>query len=672
MPNDPPKKPKRRRRRRKKKSQQLEEVRDKTDEKVSKIKVKTVTQPCAKAVVQPSVTLVKEGWFDDKKADHFVPATIKVSLAETTSGLATTTYTGDGTVAVGDLDVYTEETCTTKLTVKVGNAALRLGKPLYVKGTAVGQETATLTLDAAQDAGKVTVKGPTSETTPFKKVNVITPKIELQSKVVLLNCAKPVNGKKTSVCWLKLQLEQTNKAHKCNALKAKLVYGGEVEGFKKQACSQALASGSELTYKELTGRNPKKLYLRGKAEGELKISLEPVLPKDLAKSFRVEAKKEETLAVVKIEVMVYAWAAGRNYTKQNDGTYYLTPEGKAGNGRKLHYQNGDKSFKRAKVTVKKPDALLWKHGTDDAKITLTPSASGGARLRFYTSAGGNTRVTALKKAALGGDKELWIEATGTIALDADPKYKKGGWVLKSPVKQSIACFVHFGAKVKAPDGGSSVDLNYGDGAKIETFSFDRHLDRQTRNDSHLKIRSTQSYDLDDFYVALAHAGLHRGYGTFFGPCMNLNYSVNGSPVFGWIRGSLNRRYKKESNASRAKRATDNVKKHLKTHKVVLHSVTWRMIYAYFLSQFDGSGNTRLEARWGVPGVHAEVLAVNEALRHLTANGENPTYSTATLGAISVATYKLQWSSRFGRRFPACPNCTGILNQKGLRVITGIR
>ena len=677
LPDKPSNKPSKRRRRRNrsKKAKRLAEVEQKTNREVSSSRVKSVKKPCPeKAIARPSVTLVTDGWFDDKKADHFVPATIKVSLTETTSGRASTTYTGHGTVAVEGLNVYTDLGCTTRLVGKVSNGDLRAGKLLYVKGTAVAGKTARLTLDAAASPSAVTVLGPASAAVPFKKVNVITPKIELQSKVVLLNNTRPVDSKKTSVCQVQLQLEQTNEAHKCDGLKAKLAYGGKVECFKNRTCTQALASGSELSYETLTARNPMKLYLRGKTAGELKISLEPVEPDNLAKSYRLEAKKEETLAVVKIEVDVYAWADARNYTQDNDGNYTKNSIGKAGEGRELHYQDIDKSFKRARVTIKKPDGLLWKHGTDDATITLTPFVSGGARLYFYTSATGNTRVTKVKKADLGGDKTLWVEATGANRLDNAPRYRTTSPLSLTPEKETAACAIHFGAKVKSPDQLSFVDLHHGDGCKLKTHSFDRYLDRRTRNRCFSRIGSSRSYSsqrvLNTKDVASAVSGLHFAYGLLFGSFVNHNYDVSGTPIFNRFASSVRRRDNRDSKANRAARGVSFVQRQLRGHGITLHSVTKTMIKGYIRSVLD-RGNF-FNATNGVPGIHAEVLAVNAALLYLQSNGENPSYGNATLGAITVATYKLTTAgTRYyqGVPFPACPNCSGILNQRGLRILT---
>jgi len=671
QPKNPSKRPSksRRRRNRNKKSQQLTNASQKTNKSVPQTQVKTAKQPCPKAIVTPIVSKLEDGWFDDKKADHFIPAKIKVSLTETTSGRASTTYTGSGTVAVGGLRIYTNAGCTAELTTKVSNQDLRNGKDLYVKGTAVANKTATLTLDPASDPSKVTVRGPASASVPFKKVNVITPKIVLESKVVLLNHTPVVDGKETSVCWVKLSLGQTNKAHKLNSLKSKLVYGAEVECFKDEDCTQALASRSELTYQELTANLPKKLYLRGETAGEFKISLEPTEPENLEKSYRIEAKKEETLAVVKIDVEVYAWAEARQYPQNNDGTYIKNADGKAQEGRELQYQD-TAAFKRAKIVVKKPNDLLWTHGSDQAKITLTPYIVGNTRMHFYTSSGGNTQVTELAKGDLGADKTLWLEATGTTNLDNDPGYRFQGWAARLPEKEVKNCCVQFGAKVKSPYNNSMVELKNGDGSRIKTFSFDRSLDRLARNASHRKIRNDRRSELDYYNVVLAYSGLHQSYGGFFGGFCNLNYDSRRVPIFNRFKEAIRRRDNRDSRASRAQRGANFVESRLRGHGITLHSVTKTMIQRYILGELNA--NRVLSARNGVPGVHGEVLAVNAALRYLAANNENPALNNNTLGAITVATYKLSTQGNLaqGKRFHACDNCWGILNRNNLRILTG--
>ena len=67
-------------------------------------------------------------------------------------------------------------------------------------------------------------------------------------------------------------------------------------------------------------------------------------------------------------------------------------------------------------------------------------------------------------------------------------------------------------------------------------------------------------------------------------------------------------------------------------------------------------NIRFPANAGPPGMHAEVLAVNELFIQMRNSGISIT--TENLATIKVATHKVQSSN--GRQFVACVNCSGIL------------
>ncbi|MGB3692880.1 MAG: YwqJ-related putative deaminase [Spirulinaceae cyanobacterium] len=83
---------------------------------------------------------------------------------------------------------------------------------------------------------------------------------------------------------------------------------------------------------------------------------------------------------------------------------------------------------------------------------------------------------------------------------------------------------------------------------------------------------------------------------------------------------------------------------------------------------SGKGRT-FSSRDGVPGLHAEVLAVNAELHKLTEKGEEITEEV--LKKIDVATYRVTPNPKNleGKPFPACPNCTKILQDNN--ILTGV-
>lgn len=72
-----------------------------------------------------------------------------------------------------------------------------------------------------------------------------------------------------------------------------------------------------------------------------------------------------------------------------------------------------------------------------------------------------------------------------------------------------------------------------------------------------------------------------------------------------------------------------------------------------------SNGKRFDVQNGIPGLHAEVRAVNSALTR---------YPKVSIDEVKVATYKLAPRQGQGDKFKACSNCSGVL--KDVDVITG--
>lgn len=72
-----------------------------------------------------------------------------------------------------------------------------------------------------------------------------------------------------------------------------------------------------------------------------------------------------------------------------------------------------------------------------------------------------------------------------------------------------------------------------------------------------------------------------------------------------------------------------------------------------------SNGKRFDVQNGIPGLHAEVRAVNSALTR---------YPKVSIDDVKVATYKLAPKQGQGDKFEACSNCSGVL--KDADVITG--
>ena len=68
-------------------------------------------------------------------------------------------------------------------------------------------------------------------------------------------------------------------------------------------------------------------------------------------------------------------------------------------------------------------------------------------------------------------------------------------------------------------------------------------------------------------------------------------------------------------------------------------------------------------RNGGPGLHAEIIAVNDVFNELSRRGIDP--KTYDLSKIEVATYLVKGMKIDGKRFERCANCKGILGSRFL-------
>ena len=113
---------------------------------------------------------------------------------------------------------------------------------------------------------------------------------------------------------------------------------------------------------------------------------------------------------------------------------------------------------------------------------------------------------------------------------------------------------------------------------------------------------------------------------------------------------------------------DNYIKHLKyiykegPFEMVLHPETERRIRDHI----EVNRNVLLDEA-GPPGMHAEVLAVNQLFHKMDAAGIP--INQESLGKVTVATFYVQGNKHRGNHFPACHNCGGILSRP-MKIQTG--
>ena len=578
----------------------------------------------------------------------------------------------------GEVECFSDQDLTTKFDTGKEIKYDDFPETLYLKGI------------TAKDKCAVSLKGTTNpdptnitfDPEAKKELDVVTPVkikpvIDPECKVVLVKNANPVNTKVSSACKVKIKFD-INPAPTTDptGLDAKFTFtsgAGKLECFANANCTTTVNDDQQFTYADL--KAGKDLYVRGTTTGKATLKLDPVKPGNLDKVlYDVEDAATVDIEVVKVTLKVFQYAEARLYASQpGDLTTPVPDANKPDPGRQLHYQNTAKNFKLAKIEID-PGDLFTKDPNASIVFEKEPAAS--VTLSVYKNADGTSEVTVpLKQADLPANKVLYVEATGPNALDAD-----GGPRTRNPAKEEVDCFLHLGAKVKTADGTGDVEFKYIDGTRIKTFSFDRYLDRETGNACHHRIQSIAAATLNTQDVAIAVAGLHCS----LGPLINQDAGrvfVNKNTFWKQFKGGI---------TASKQQGLQKIKTQLQNAGFILDPIMEDMIDYYLRYHYDVNSTTmnNMPAHvWGVPGAHAEVLAVNSALKYLRAKGQLAGIMTATqsvVSQISVATYKLQRrgakatrdARNYGKRFEACPNCSGILNQTGrwtgtgLRIITG--
>lgn len=256
-----------------------------------------------------------------------------------------------------------------------------------------------VTLSAGQEAEVVIEAEP---------LNLVTPKIEMEYKVVLLDRGLSAHQQAgetkllADATYIQVSATQTNKSHpftKTGKLEFTAVNGGGVDVFIDAACTKPL--DKPLTAAQLVGDAPTRLWLRGKTKGKFKVKLTLEDPAD--RFIKLEKNPaEEEMGVVELQMKVH-WYVKADIDAlgpidpdvEPPGNYHtalanlalppqqpLTDQQKVAIGRVLHTQSPTGNHHdRAKVVITKLDPDQWPEGCGNYKITLNKaSASGGVAL----------------------------------------------------------------------------------------------------------------------------------------------------------------------------------------------------------------------------------------------------------------------------------------------------
>lgn len=240
-------------------------------------------------------------------------------------------------------------------------------------------------------------------TVDVEPINIVTPKLELEYKVVLLEPKLFEKQKDTEkkiyvgATYVQLSYTQTNKEHPYPKGGKFECTPANVTVYLDEKCKTEMTA--DLTEKQLTGDTPLKLYLRGKTAGKFKAKLTLTDPADRFIRLEKNPTDEQEMGVVKLELKIHQQdeskltATAMQVDPDTDpvDTYYtnlqalvlpdqklMADADKVGApstddavkpGRLLHVQDSG-NFGRAKLICTKIDPANLPAGTDDYVAVL--------------------------------------------------------------------------------------------------------------------------------------------------------------------------------------------------------------------------------------------------------------------------------------------------------------
>lgn len=294
-------------------------------------------------------------------------------------------------------------------------------------------------------------------------VNIVTPKIEVEYKVVLLdpNLAQYQAASEekihADVTYFEISYTQTNKSFPFKKGASLTCAPANAEIYFDKRCLPESKLTGNLTPQQLNRGAKVKLYLKGVTAGKFQLKLDLEDPGD-PHVVREENPAEEEMGVVKLELKIHhfeepdlkGWEVDPDVDPID--TYYtnlkakdvpdqkaMGDEDKVKKGRFLHSQDG-KNFGRAKVVLKKLDAGQWPAGSESYDIVINTTAASGSLALFNKEWEGEKQESPWKakvSQALQADTELWAEGLGTsskltaIRLEAGVDRDPGG-LAKTP------------------------------------------------------------------------------------------------------------------------------------------------------------------------------------------------------------------------------------------------
>jgi hypothetical protein len=443
-------------------------------------------KPPKKETVEPEITVVDPfRWYHatvQPEKNLVGSVTLKATKRDDNLG-----YKEKGTLTADNANVqfYSDSKCkkkinpaTTPVTYKFGS--LCSGVTLYYKGETGGTTNLTLTLAPAKD-GRITVLGPATGAVEVRICNIVTPKVELEYKIVLFDnklADKQKAGEtkiRPSPTYIEASASQTLPAYAYTKTGKLEFTPANVDAFTDEACTTKLTA--DLTAAQLLANPRTKIWLRGKTEGKYQVKL--TLADPATDSIRLDKNPtpDQEMGVVKFELKLHQQDIATLKSAQIDpdtnpeATYYtnlknktldqklMTDAEKIGEGSKddadkpgrlLHAQNSG-NFGRAKLIVVQINTANLPAGTDDYDIPLkfgrgwAPDSGNGAlktedlqgggqdnplsgSIAFYDAEFDGTiknnpsyKISALKAA----DQTLWVQGTGETDQVCDVRLDVG-------------------------------------------------------------------------------------------------------------------------------------------------------------------------------------------------------------------------------------------------------
>jgi len=364
---------------------------------------------------------------------------------------------GTLTFAGAQVEVFIDKDCKTAFpldqngSARINNQRLKAGLDLYVRGKSEGSLTATLALDKPRDE-TIRVQGPVQELLEVKAENVVTPKIEVEYKVVLADpdLAKHQDAKKSDgttdeekiVADRVTYIEVSGKARGATP---KYTKGGKLEvtaGADKVKLYSDMRRTQELTRPltnaELFGERPFIVYVQSEKDKEGDFKLKLTLDPSGDPHIHVKEMKDVEMAVVKLDLKLHQHKDGivdEEFDADKDtlDDYFtalkdkvipdqevMTDEKQVKPGRLLHKQK-DGHHGRAKLLLKKITAA-WPAGTDDYYVIVDQECDSGGISLWDKETEGDKKDLPFKvkvKDLKANDVELWVEGTETTKLWRD-------------------------------------------------------------------------------------------------------------------------------------------------------------------------------------------------------------------------------------------------------------